>query len=280
MSFHNDKEERNTVPPVLGRQGPSFRKSSTFGKAPAFSKTAGSIMERIKGLSRRDLGLVALGISALVMAPVAEYMMSRPPMDNTLTAGFGSRGPEGPSSIYEPGIHGLSQGSPDGSGEVIVPLSARDPLSLILGAAKPAPPPMPSAPPSSSLRDTVRDAGREAFSAAVKSGGAPSVIPKMASGLRGMSSFFGGGESSRTSGALSGGQISADARKASGKSASRSMVGPIAAAGYKGVAMTPNSASRGAFEKLRSQAGAAADNFSMGSAVKGLDQAAAASVGG
>ncbi len=278
MSFHNDKEERNTIPPVLGRQGPAFRKSSAFGKAPAFSKAAGSVMDRIKGLSRRDLGLVALGIGALVMAPVAEYMMSRPPMDNTLTAGFGSRGSEGPSSIYEPGIHGLSQGSPDGSGEVIVPLSARDPLSLILGAAKPAPPPIPSAPPSSSLRDTVRDAGREAFSAAVKSGGAPTVIPKMASGLRGMSSFFGGGESSRTSGALAGGKISEAARSASGKSASRSMVGPVAPAGYKGVAMTPNSASRGAFEKLRAQAGAAADNFTTGSAVKGLDQAAAASV--
>ncbi len=279
MNFHNDKEERKPVPPVLGRQAPGFRKSSVFGKTPAFSRAAGGIIERLKGLSRRDLGLVALGISALVMAPVAEFMMSRPPMDNSLTAGFGTRDASAAASLYEPGIHGLSQGSPDGSGEVIVPLSARDPLSLILGASKPAPPPMPSSPPpSSGFRDTIRDSGRNAFSEAVKSAGAPTVIPKMQSALRGMSSFFGGGESSRTSGALSGGQISASAKKASGKAASRSMVGPIAAAGYKGVALTPNSSSKGAFEKLRSAADKAAGNFTDSSASRGLDKAAADSV--
>ncbi len=279
MNFHNDKEERKPVPPVLGRQAPGFRKSSVFGKTPAFSRAAGGIMERLKGLSRRDLGLVALGISALVMAPVAEFMMSRPPMDNSLTAGFGTRDASAAASLYEPGIHGLSQGSPDGSGEVIVPLSARDPLSLILGASKPAPPSMPSSlPPSGGFRDAVRDSGREAFAAAVKSAGAPTVIPKMQTALRGMSSFFGGGESSRTSGALSGGQISASAKKASGKAASRSMVGPIAAAGYKGVALTPNSSSKGAFEKLRSAADKAAGNFTDNSAARGLDKAAADSV--
>lgn len=279
MNFHNDREERKPVPPVLGRQAPGFRKSSVFGKTPAFSRAAGGIIERLKGLSRRDLGLVALGISALVMAPVAEFMMSRPPMDNSLTAGFGTRDASAAASLYEPGIHGLSQGSPDGSGEVIVPLSARDPLSLILGASKPAPPPMPSSPPpSGGFRDTIRDSGREAFSAAVKSAGAPTVIPKMQTALRGMSSFFGGGESSRTSGALSGGQISASAKKASGKAASRSMVGPIAAAGYKGVALTPNSSSKGAFEKLRSAADKAAGNFTDNSAARGLDKAAADSV--
>ncbi|HOI43930.1 MAG TPA: hypothetical protein PK523_13380, partial [Elusimicrobiales bacterium] len=64
MNFHNDREERKPVPPVLGRQAPGFRKSSVFGKTPAFSRAAGGIIERLKGLSRRDLGLVALGISA------------------------------------------------------------------------------------------------------------------------------------------------------------------------------------------------------------------------
>lgn len=277
MNFYNDEEnEKKAGAPVLPRAASPFKKTSAFGKTPLFSRAAGGIMDRLKNLSRRDMALVGLGLSVLVMVPVAEYMMSQPSTDNVLEGGWGGKEKLG-SMPYEPGINGLSQGSSDGSGEVITPLSSRDPMSLILGSqsAQPAVAAPVYTPPASSMRDAMRDAGREAFSAATKSAGAPTVIPKMAAGLRGMSSFFGGGESSRTQGSLGGGKIIDDARSASSKAAKRSMVGPVAIAGYKGVASTPNSASKGAFEKLRAAADKSAGNFSGGSAMNSLDKAAA-----
>lgn len=276
MNFYNEQEnEKKEGAPVLPRSASPFKKTSAFGKTPLFSRTAGSLMDRIKNLSRRDMALVGLGLSVLVMVPVAEYMMSQPPQENLLDGGWGGKEKLG-DMPYEPGVNGLSQGSADGSGEVITPLSSRDPVSLILGSqpAQPAVTAPVYTPPATSMRDAMRDAGREAFSAASKSAGAPTVIPKMAGGLRNMS-FFGGGESSRTSGSLGGGKIIDEARSASSKAAKRSMVGPVAIAGYKGVASTPNSASKGAFEKLRAAADKSAGNFSGGSAIRSLDKAAA-----
>lgn len=276
MNFYNEQEnEKKEGAPVLPRAASPFKKTSAFGKTPLFSRTAGSLMDRLKNLSRKDMALVGLGLSVLVMVPVAEYMMSQPPQDNKLEGGWGGKEKLG-DMPYEPGVNGLSQGSADGSGEVITPLSSRDPVSLILGSqpAQPAVSAPVYTPPASSMRDAMRDAGREAFSAASKSAGAPTVIPKMAGGLRNMS-FFGGGESSRTQGALGGGKIIDGARSASSKAAKRSMVGPVAIAGYKGVASTPNSASKGAFEKLRAAADKSAGNFSGGSAIRSLDKAAA-----
>ncbi|OGR62188.1 MAG: hypothetical protein A2X31_03385 [Elusimicrobia bacterium GWB2_63_22] len=277
MNFYNDEEnEKKAGAPVLPRAASPFKKTSAFGKTPLFSRAAGGIMDRLKNLSRKDMALVGLGLSVLTMVPVAEYMMSQPSPDNVLEGGWGGKEKLG-NMPYEPGINGLSQGSSDGSGEVITPLSSRDPMSLILGSqpTQPAVTAPVYTPPASSMRDAMRDAGREAFSAASKSAGAPTVIPKMAAGLRGMSSFFGGGESSRTQGSLGGGKIINDARSASSKAAKRSMVGPVAIAGYKGVASTPNSASKGAFEKLRAAADKSAGNFSGGSAMNSLDKAAA-----
>lgn len=277
MNFYNEDEKKAGIPVIPGAASP-FRKTSAFGKAPMFSRAAGGFVDRLKNLSRRDMAFVAIGLSVLVMAPVAEYMISQPSQDNVLKGNeFSVRSADGP---FEPGIHGLSQGSADGSGEVITPLTARDPASLILGSqsSQPVLPPAVTAPPSSSWRDAVTDSGRAAFSAATKSAGVPTVIPKMQAGLRGFTSFGGDG-SSRTSGTLGGGKIIDDAKSSSSKAAKRSMIGPVAMAGYKGVASgTPNSASKGAFEKLRGQADKSASNFSGGSAMNSLDKAAADAV--
>jgi len=271
MNFYNEDEKKD------GAAAPgAFKKTSSFGKAPLFSRTAGGLMDRLKNLSRKDMAFVGIGLSVLVMAPVAEYMMSKPSTDNILTPGFGSREGGAPTGLYEPGINALSQGSPDGSGEVITPLSSRDPASLILGSqpAAPAMPP-PSAPPTT-FRDSMKDVGRAAFTEASKAAPSPTPIPRMQAALRGMSSFFGGGDSTRTSGSLGGGKIIDDAKSASNKAAKRSMVGPVAMPGYKGVASnTPNSSSKGAFEKLRSAADKSAGNFTGGSAISSLDKAAA-----
>ncbi|MFA6435143.1 MAG: hypothetical protein WCW52_10645 [Elusimicrobiales bacterium] len=280
MDQYNEDKKRDEGNPVIGKPGASFRKSSVFGKTSSFPKTSGGIMQRLKNLSKKDIAFVLAGIAVLIMVPVAEYLMSKPGGAGQLTPGFGQRS-EGSGSVYEPGINSLSQGSPDGSGEVITPLSSRDPASLIIGAQQPQPltPPPASLPPKTDFRDAMKESARAAMSAASRSAGAPTVIPKMQSALRGMGSFFSGGEGTRTTASLSGNKILADARNASGKAASRSMVGPVATAGYKGVASNvPNSSSRDAYEKLRGQAGKAAGNFNGESAIRSLDKAAADSL--
>lgn len=286
MNFFNENDdEKKAGAPVTPSISSPFKKTSAFGKGPMFSRTAGGIMDRLKNLSRKDMAFVGIGLSVLVMVPVAEYMMSQPTKDNLLEGGFGTRDAAGAgagSGLYEPGINALSQGSPDGSGEVITPLSSRDPASLILGA-QPAQPAVALTPPQSApvenYRDSMKEAARNSFAAAAANTGAPTPIPRMSGALRMAGSFFGDGSTSRTSGQLSGGKIIEDAKSASGKSAKRSMVGPVAVAGYKGVASsTPNSASKGAFEKLRAAADKAAGNFSGDSAIRSLDKAAADSV--
>jgi len=278
MKYENEDKKRDEGRPVIGNPGAAFNKISSFGKSPAFSKAAGSIMDKLKNLSKKDLAFVTVGLGVLVMAPVAEYMMSKPVGPDQLAPGFGVRSEGGSGALYEPGINALSQGSPDGSGEVITPLSARDPASLILGApsSQPIAAAQTSLPPKTDYRDSMKDSARAAFNQASRSAGVPTVIPKMQSSLRALGSF--GGEGSRTSGSLSGGKILDSARGASGKAASRSMVGPVATAGYKGVSASLNSASKGAFEKLRGQADKAAGNFNGGSSISSLDKAAADSV--
>ncbi len=274
MNFYNEDEKKDGAAGI-----PPFKKTATFGRTPLFSRAAGGIMDRLKNLSRKDMAFVGIGLSVLVMAPVAEYMMSKPSADNLLTPGFGSReGSAVPNGgVYEPGINALSQGSPDGSGEVITPLSSRDPASLILGSQPAqAAAPAPYTPPPTSYRDSMKDVARESFSAAAKSAGAPTPIPRMQAALRSFGSFFSGGEGTRTQGSIGGGKIIEDAKSASSKAAKRSMVGPVAMPGYKGVASnTPNSSSKGAFEKLRSAADKSAGNFNGGSAISSLDKAAA-----
>ncbi|OGS12270.1 MAG: hypothetical protein A2234_02090 [Elusimicrobia bacterium RIFOXYA2_FULL_58_8] len=279
MNLYNNEDESKGGAPLAARGGVPFKKSSLFGKTPMLSRAAGGIMDRLKNLSRKDMAFVGLGLSVLVMAPVAEYVMSKPSADNLLAPGFGSRDGSAMAGLYEPGINALSQGSADGSGEIITPLSSRDPASLILGSQPAQPPVMSAPPPDMSMRDAMKDSGRAAFSAAAQSSGAPTPIPKMQAALRGVSSFFGGGEGSRTAGVLNGKAIIDDAKSASSKAVKRSMVGPVAMPGYKGVASnTPNSASKSALEKLRLQADKAASNFGGESAIGSLDKAAADSV--
>ncbi len=276
MNFNKKDDEKPTL--AAG----SFAKKTSGFSVNNLGKTSASFFERLKNLSRKDMAIVGMGLSILVMAPIAEFMMTKPSSDNLLTPGFGERkgSDSGMPNLYDSGVNALSAGSPDGSGEVIVPLTARDPSSLIVGAQS-APPPAPVLPPSN-FRDSMRDVAPKAFSEAVKSAPAPfTPSSRLASSLRGMGSFFSGGESSRTSGNLGGGKILADAQSVSKKSEKRSMAGPVAIPGYKGVASnTPNSASKGALEKLRGQADKAAGFFSGDNAVKALQDAAAASVKG
>jgi len=275
MNFNNKDENEK---PAIGVN--SFAKKTKAFSIGNLGKTSSTFMERLKNLSKKDIAFVGLGLSILVMAPVAEFFMTKPSSDNLLTPGFGERkgsDSAGPN-LYDPGVNALSSGSPDGSSDVIVPLTARDPASLIIGPQS-APPPAPVLPPST-FRDSMKDVAPKAFTEAVKSAPAPfTPSSRLSSSLRGFGSFFGGNESSKTSGSLGRGAILASAKSAPTKSEKRSMAGPVAIPGYKGVASsTPNSASKGALEKLRSQADKAAGFFSRDNAVKALQDAAAASM--
>ena len=283
----NDKKSKTSgVASLFGRGS-----ASKIGKSQ-FSRSMGGLMERLKGLSRRDLAMVGVGLSVLVAAPVAEYMMSKPADSaNMLTSGFSSRDSgSGAASLYEPGINALSQGSADGAGEVITPLSARDPSSLILGAQPDQPPmidytPMgggdgvggdssssssSSAPDMDDMRDSVRDAARNGASEAVKSAGAPTVIPRMAAGFRGLGSIASAGGTSSSGDSKR--KLSAP-QKSNVSAKQSTMVNPVASAGYKGVANTPKSGNKSGIEKLRAQGDAQGGYFSGANAIKALDNA-------
>ncbi|MEA3306971.1 MAG: hypothetical protein U9Q34_04205, partial [Elusimicrobiota bacterium] len=270
MSFFNKKDKDKKASPILPKTS-GFKTTSSLGKSSMFSKPSGSFISKLKNLSKKDIAMVVIGVSTLALAPVAEYYLSKPAQENLLTPGFGDRGSAGSSSIYEPGINSLSVGSPNGTGDVVTPLSVRDPLSLIRGDKKPASA-APITPPSN-YRDTLKNVAKNSFSRAAKSAGAPVVVPKMQGGLRSMGSFASGG-GSRTSGKIAKGVMLADAKKASSKAASGSMMGARGGADYKGVASTPRGSSKDAMEALRRKAGQSASHFSDGSATVGVTEAA------
>lgn len=276
MSYFGKKNKDKKISPAFLNTSSVFKKTSSLGKTSSFSKTAGGFIGRLKNLSKKDIAMVVVGIGTLAIAPVAEHFLSKPTNDNLLTSGFGSREPIGSASIYEPGINSLSVGSPGGIGDVVTPLSVRDPLSLIIGAKKKAPVKAPAAPPSK-YRDTLKDVAKNSFSSASRSAGAPVVIPKMQGGLRSMGSFMGSG-GTRTSGIIPKGSILNSAKKASSKTARRSAAGAKASADYKGVSSTPKGSSKDTYEQLRNKAGRSAGHFTDGSAVTGVDKAAAEAV--
>ena len=207
MNLNNGDNKAGNLPPIMGAP---FKKTSPFSGGSGISKLAGGLKDKFQNLSRKDLAFVGIGLSVLLMAPVAEYLMSKPSEDNLLTPGFSGReSSSGGGSPYEPGINALSEGSPDGSGEVITPLSARDPLSLVMGA-QPASPAYESVAPRVDVRDAIKDAGRASFKAATSR--APTPIPKAQGSLRALGSFFSGGESTQVRGGLSPAPVLASAK--------------------------------------------------------------------
>ena len=285
LSNNNDKKSKKSgIASLFGRGS-----VSKIGKSQ-FPKSMGGIMERLKGLSRKDLALVGVGLSVLVAAPVAEYMISKPADSaNMLTSGFSSRDAQGTSalaSLYEPGINALSQGSADGSGEVITPLSARDPYALILGAQPEQQPAMPdyssmssgysdsgassstSSGPSdyNDLRDSVKDSAKRGAAKAVQSAGTPTVIKKMSG--HGFSFSFNG----KGGGASGSRKISAPEKANVGAKQSK-LVNPVSSNGFKGATNTPNSVDSSAADRLRAKANAQGGYFSGASAVKSADAA-------
>jgi hypothetical protein len=127
-----------------------------------------------------------------------------------------------------------------------------------------------SSPDMDDMRDSVRDAARNGASEAVKSAGAPTVIPRMAAGFRGLGSIASAGGTSSSGDSKR--KLSAPTK--SNVSAKQStMVNPVASAGYKGVANTPKTGNKSGIEKLRAQGDAQGGYFSGANAIKALDNA-------
>ncbi|MGC9058207.1 MAG: hypothetical protein ACP5H8_03950, partial [Candidatus Micrarchaeia archaeon] len=253
------------------------KNSSDKKKRFAFTKLKSrtSFIERLKSVSKKDIAWLVVGVMILVMAPVAEYFISKPKPNTALTTGFGERKMIDSGDLYEPGIGALSAGSPDGVEEMIAPLTARDPITLILGAKKETPQPLPSPSPQETKRDSVADIARRSFSEATRAS-APFIPPRLQAGLRGLGAMMGGG--SMTSEAFSKGAIIAEAKSAPSKAQKRTIVGAQAIPNFKGVASISDSVNKGAFEKLRTQADNAANYFSGANAREALENAAAASI--
>jgi len=177
-------------------------------RARGASATAAGFAARLRSLSRRDLAFILAGLAVLLMAPVAEHLLSSPDGDAAarLEEGFDRRGalfPDG-TSVYEDGTGGFSPGGLVGQdNDVITPLNVRDPSALVLGAeARPrAPVGAPTPGVSATAAKPTKDDWRNALSAAATGGAKaaakraslPAPTAKMAGALRGLGALSGGG---------------------------------------------------------------------------------------
>ncbi|NLH39156.1 MAG: hypothetical protein GX445_03735 [Elusimicrobia bacterium] len=277
MSFRiNHKKDQNDNKSNMDLNIPSSKEEKKTKKGFGITKINGStsFINRLRTISKRDLSFLIVGIAVLVCAPMAEYFFSKPDTSTALTPGFGERRDSDSNFSYDPGINGMSAGSPDGMEEVIAPLTARDPASLILSGQKQEPVLSAPPPPSDTKRDSIGDIAKKSYVQAVKSSPAPFIPPKMSAALRGLSSV--GDSGSRIVADANGNKIMAEAKSAPNKAQKKSMLGPQAIPGYGGVATQSDSVNKGAFEKLRTQADAAAGYFSGANARESLEDAAAA----
>ncbi|TBR19950.1 hypothetical protein EPO15_13815, partial [bacterium] len=88
-----------------------------------------SLLGRLKALKTKDMAFIGAGLAVLVMAPLAEYLISEgEDTDKALTQGFAQNGMQFPGvgDPSEPGIMGLARGGvPGDASDVITPLNAR-----------------------------------------------------------------------------------------------------------------------------------------------------------
>ena len=254
-----------------------------------------TLFDRLKQFKKKDLAFILAGLGTLFMAPLAEHFMMSPENgDGTLQQGWkaGGKGMFDGSggSPYEPGTNGLAPGSAIGGGsDLITTLNVRDPSALVMGygatqqpptnsvmPAK-APPTAPAARSDSDLKDALAASAR-GVGAAAKAAKALLPIPKISLtgvSLRGMGGIGGG------SSASAGGPISSNGL-VTGKAANSGGLGRVRpTAGYSGVSRGTTSGGTSGLDALRKAAGDAAGSFNRGgSAAKGLNDAANASIGG
>jgi|GEM_PF-919877 len=284
MSFlkkDQSKDKKSDFTGIFGKKTSIGTKSNFFSKG----KYGGSLMDKIKNMSKRDMALVAVGLSVLVSAPVAEFLVSTPNDNSLKTSSFGASrgaGDNALASLYEPGINSLSQGSADGAGEIITPLSSRDPSSLILGAEDQAEDKVsmtaslqpsgeqPSEYKDSNPRDAVGEAARDALSGATRASASlvkTSLPHRFNNAPRGLGISGSGIGSSDRLGSIS--SKSSNVKAASSSSLSTVKSGNTQVTG----AVSTTRKIGGSLESLKTQAASVAGKFSQSNAVKSVDEA-------
>lgn len=244
-----------------------------------------SFIDRLRQFRRKDLAFILAGLGILFMAPLADFLFTGSGSDDSGAVGTGwglrnALGGLGGGGPFDYGLNGMAPGGALGSnGEVITPLDARDPASLILGLpgmggeAPKTPVETPSAPSQNSFKDSFGGAAAGAARAAVKSAGfGIPHLPLGAAGLRALG--FGGGSHAAAGGAggMSGINAWGVPTHAAGNS---SLSNVLSTPGYKGSAAR-NPMSGGGFGAMKTAADRAAKNFdNVGSAAANLQKAAA-----
>jgi len=241
--------------------------------------TRTGLLGRLAKISRKDMAFMASAAGLVVALPIATHFMMTPAENNTLKPGFSTRDSvAGSGEVFEPGVGGFAPGSGSGSsGEIITPLTARDPASLILGpdGNQPAAQPVTTPPPDNSFRDTIANSAGAGMRGAV-SNASPMPLQRLQGALRGLGAV--GGERSASGGTLPGYNILSTAKSAPSSSANKQMVSPVPVKGYAGAASRPRGGSSAAYDSLRTKSAGAADAMSGQGAIQALDKAASESV--
>ncbi|MBI3505155.1 MAG: hypothetical protein HY059_09955 [Proteobacteria bacterium] len=281
----NDDDKGGGVPiPALSKTGAGAAgaASKPLLRVRGLTGAGSNLVERLKQFKKKDLAFILSGLGVLFMAPIAEHFILGPGDEaKAIRPGFDAKGNMfgDAGAPYEPGAGGFSPGGlpggPQGT-DVITPLNARDPSSLIMGpgatqqpaaSATVTPPPATTPPKDSTDWGAVtRDAARGSSSSA----GPPTPRGNLAGALRGLSALsgasYGGG-----SGYSLAAPGAANLQRPGGGGRSLSLVsgGP----NYKGVASRGATQGGGNIEALRAAAASQAGNFNRGGAAGGLDQA-------
>ncbi|MBI3296605.1 MAG: hypothetical protein HYZ75_00460 [Elusimicrobia bacterium] len=175
------------------------------------SMRTNSLLGRLRNLKTKDVAFIGAGLAVLIMAPLAEYLVSESgDSAATLTPGFDQKGgvfPNG-SDPAEMGIQQLARGGLLGENpDVITPANYRDPSSLIMafGGEKQEPPPAATPTPDvkrdapkDNVWDRVVDSAKAAGTSVSRKVGLPKPGGKLAgalSGLRGLASGSSGAKS-------------------------------------------------------------------------------------
>jgi hypothetical protein len=190
------KDASRRADPLTGM--PMFR-----GASPGRTDT---FFFRLRGFKGKELAFIVAGFAMLVLAPIAEFLLTSPDEKTSggLRQGFDQKGMDygGPGSPFEDGIARIAPGNLLGQiAESISPLTARDPASLILSpqseeeqpeeAASPAEPKEPPPKRESAWKDAI-SAAKKGTREAAKRVRLPVPSAKLAGKLSGISALSGG----------------------------------------------------------------------------------------
>ena len=212
------------------------------------------LLGRFRGMAKKDMGLMAAAGALMAMLPIAENFMMK--SDKGVSPGK-------TGELFEPNGT-VSYGAP-GAGELITPLTARDPMSLILAGEDEEPKAATAAPDESGASgggasDGFRESVREPFQRAVERARAAVPTPRSLS-FRGGPSIGGGG------GSTSAGGIAAAAKSAPNAPADRGMSGAYAP-GLRGFGRSVGNYS--GVEDLKGHGDDLASRMNRGSAISAL----------